>query len=223
MAACALNQNWPHRMAPIRYLKYIGPTIAARFAQGPYNIHTLQDMVDYVNAHTRAQNEAAWRYIFANNRSRTCVDYTTATQARRYSANGPRGRPWNNPPHVTQNGIPINQRAQLVDGDYLYCVRAYNRCGWESTVHYLQNQPAGQVTLNRIPANQSRQDVNDFCGNAQQVNRWCRLPGAIAAAPAPPALPPPPGPPPGPPVRNDRAARAARRDQLRRDVLALSP
>lgn len=190
MAACALDQNWPHRMAPMRYLKYIGPTIAARFAQGPYGINTLQDMIDYVNGHTRAQNEAAWKFIFANNRSRTCVDYTSATPARRYTANGVRGSPWDNPPHITRQGIPLNQRAQLIDGDYLYCVRAYNKCGWESTVHYLRNQPAGDVQLNRIPANQTRQNINDFCGDLQQVQKWCRVPGAarqIRAAPAAPA------------------------------------
>lgn len=177
--ACALNQDWPHRMAPIKYLKYIGPTIAARFAQGPYNITTLQDMVNYVNNHTRAQNEAAWRYIFANNRSGTCVDYTNANQSRRYSANSARGRPWDDPPHVTQLGIPLNQRNELLDGDYTYCVRAYNKCGWASTVHYLQNQPAGQVTQNRIPLNQPR---DRFCRDQQPS--WCRVPGAPPALPA---------------------------------------
>ena len=122
---CRLNAaDWPHRMAPIRYLKYIGQLFSNNFQN--IGISTVQDMIDYVNNHSRDANERTWRAVFQNAKRNTCVPHSSRTNS----------KPWNNPWPNDRQRIPAGQRRELIAGDYQYCVRKYNRCGWESTIHY---------------------------------------------------------------------------------------
>lgn len=92
-------------------LMFIGPGMTANLANE--NLNTLQEIIDYVKAHTRIQNTAMFKRVFVN------AKYTLSQQ----QAN-PRLR-------------CVGKRLRSGRSPHLYSVRPYNFNGWNALQYYL--------------------------------------------------------------------------------------
>ena len=167
---CRMYQvrSWPAPRRTVDALRYIGPRITNRF--GNRNIYTLQDLIDYINGHTLANNSNMFRYVLRNERNRQCVFRSESINYRRETKHWP--NPWPNPPY----NLPNNHasRPGLVPGDFEYCVRRYNRCGWEIIEAYLRQR--NDVNYERIPPAPAR---DGYCRQRLRSDpgpNWCLRP-----------------------------------------------
>lgn len=140
------GRGWPDPRRSVDALRYIGPRISERFANRRFGIYTLQDLIDYINGHSLANNTNMFRYVFLNARNRRCVFRSESVNHRTETKHW--NQPWPNPPYNLPNGAA--NRLGLVAGDFEYCVRRYNRCGWEIVEAYLRRRR--DVDQARIPA-----------------------------------------------------------------------
>jgi hypothetical protein len=154
---CSIPRRWPVRVAPVRRLKNIGALLERRFQQ-LYNIVTLNDLVNFVNANAMRVNRAAFERVFANSRAANCVSRWESHGASRQTKYW--RHPWPSPPYRN-----VRRNAALSAGDYRYCVRRVNRCGWETVEAYLRAQR--DVEQRRIPAAPQR---DGYCRD----NAWCK-------------------------------------------------
>ena len=147
--------GWPQRAASIRALKYIGRHLEQQF--NALGVLTLQNLVDLVDGKSRAQNTRDFLQVFANPRNAQCVRHTPNRDTEHWA------NPWAN-----ETIRPRRRRGEVIAGNYWYCVREYNKCGWQAVVSYLQAQPNADVRDNRIP---HIRDRRMFCHQADPA--WC--------------------------------------------------
>ncbi len=148
---CNVPLRFPNVQAEIIKLKNIGPYLAQRWLQE--GVTTLQDLVNLVRNHTIAQNMRIFKRVFANARAKQCVSDAKAWD-----------NPWPDPPYKIRN------REGLTSGQYKYCVRPYNNCGWMTVeaflrrTHYLTDDEK-----QKVPALPER---TEYCRNKRPS--WCK-------------------------------------------------
>lgn len=153
MPGCNLQVRWPRLGASTQRLQYIGPLFERRWRQN--GVVTLRDLVREVSNHSLAQNRRMFERVFRNPRRKQCVPQGNA-RTKHW------GNPWPDPPFNN-----VGNRDGLVAGHYTYCVRKWNRCGWESVEAFLrQHLNAKRAAL--IPPAPQR---DSYCRRNQP--RWC--------------------------------------------------
>jgi len=155
---CQIPVRWPPIAAPIRRLRNIGELFEERWAQE--DVVTLRDLVTLVTGNTAGQNRRIFQRVFLNPNQKTCVPRSRSRNhlvRTKYWAN-----PWPNPPYHN-----VGNRAGLGPGDFSYCVRQWNKCGWKTVEAYLRHQ-LDAADLVRIPVYQQR---NHYCRRNQPG--WC--------------------------------------------------
>lgn len=196
---------WPDPRRGVDALKYVGERITGRFANR--NIYTLQDLIDYINGHTLAQNRTMMRYVMRNGRNQRCVFRSESRNHRTETKNWP--DPWPNPPYNLPNA-PAS-RPGLVPGDFEYCVREYNKCGWEVVESFLRQR--ADVDQARIPPSPDR---DNYCRPRRRTDPgpdWCLRPPRRARPPPPPPRRRSPSPP-----RRSSSSSTSSEDTMERNV-----